>query len=381
MDAHTHTIRQVFSDGGYIQYLLPHFQREYTWGGTDWNTLLEDVYTIYHEYAYKADGADRNQPEHFIGSLVRISNGVKYSISSFTLVDGQQRLTTISLILCALCAIVREHDSKMANRIARMLINSDVEGLGRYKLLPTTKHGDRVAYLAIVDAVTTGTNPDKVPDAGSAIFTGYRHLYSDLRAKIDTGEIEPEKCFATLLGCLAVVTIDLKLDEQPYKIFESLNAKGKPLTPADLVRNYVAMTLPPEMQDSVFEQQWAVIDDLLQEQRPVGKSGFGELTGFLRHYLASITGTLYNENQIYARFRDRARREYAEPTAFVTEIGRLRRFAEWYDRLLRPEHEPDVEIARHLHRLLVFETSTAFPFLLRAFEARSTGAVTREQWS
>lgn len=378
MEAHTHSMTQVFSDGGYIQYILPHFQREYTWETSDWQTLLEDAYTIYNEYDYHEEENDRNRPEHFMGSLVRISNGARNGITTFTLVDGQQRLTTISLLLCVLCTVVRENDHTLARNVTRMLVNPDEPNLARYKLLPTIKHDDRATYIEIVDAVTRRANVDgaEFAPSDSNILPAYRVLYSDLATRMSEGTIEAKKLFATLMRCFAVVTIDLKLEEQPYKIFESLNAKGKALTPGDLVRNYIAMTLPDTLQDEVFEKYWSIIDDLLQEKRLVGSSPFGELTGFLRHYLAARTGNLYNREHIYARFRDRIRREFEEPSAFVSEIVTIRRFAEYYDKLLRPEHEANQSIAMLLRRLQTFEMSTAFPFLLMAYDAHSAGAIT-----
>lgn len=383
MEAHTHSMTQVFSDGGYIQYVLPHFQREYTWETSDWQTLLEDAYTIYNEYDYHEEENDRSRPEHFMGSLVRISNGARNGITTFTLVDGQQRLTTISLLLCVLCTMVRESDPALARNVARMLINPDEPNLARYKVLPTIKHDDRVTYIEIVDAVTKNANVDGSAFAhtDSNILPAYSVLYGDLAARMLDGTIEAKKLFATLMRCFAVVTIDLKLEEQPYKIFESLNAKGKALTPGDLVRNYIAMTLPDTMQDEVFEQHWSVIDDLLQEKRTVGSSPFGELTGFLRHYLAARTGNLYNREHIYARFRDRIRREFEEPSTFVAEIVTMRRFAEYYDRLLRPEHEPSQSIEQALERLQTFEMSTAFPFLLMAYDAYEAGKITNMQFA
>jgi len=130
----------------------------------------------------------------------------------------------------------------------------------------------------------------------------------------------------------------------------------------------------------IFEEHWAVIERLLQEKRPVGSSPFGELTGFLRHYLAACTGNLYNREHIYARFRDRIRREFPEPKAFIAEIIKLRHFAEYYDRLLRPEHEPNRSIAAILGRLETFEMSTAFPFLLRAYEAHDSKRMSDAQF-
>jgi uncharacterized protein with ParB-like and HNH nuclease domain len=374
MEAHPHTITQVFSDGGYIQYILPHFQREYTWDVKDWKAILEDTFAVYQEFA------DTKPPEHFMGSLVRISNGARNGISTFTLVDGQQRLTTISLMLCALRDIVHglepasDKQIDLHKQINRMLINPDERELSRYKILPTSKHGDRLAYTAILDG-------KPIPHSDSNIPLAFAMLHDELKEKILAGDTEVHRLFGTIMRCLQVVTIDLKADERPYKIFESLNAKGKDLTPADLIRNYIAMTLPDTVQDEVFRTQWAYVDDALQEKNDVGSSGFGELTGFFRHYLAMRTENLYNKDHIYARFRDRIERDFSSPEAFIAEIATLRRFASYYDKLLRPEHESQPSIQGMLLRLRVFEMSTAFPFLLRAYDAYETGSIAIDEFT
>lgn len=374
MEAHPHTMTQVFSDGGYVQYVLPHFQREYTWDMKDWNALLGDTFAVYKEFT------DTKPPEHFMGSLVRISNGARNGVTTFTLVDGQQRLTTISLMLCALREVVRELEppsdkqADLLKQINHVLINPDEMGLSRYKVLPTDKHGDRLAYTAILDGAS-------IPSSESNIPLAFAMLHGALKEKWLLGDIEVHRLFGTIMRCLQVVTIDLKADERPYKIFESLNAKGKELTPADLIRNYIAMTLPDTVQDEVFRTQWAYVDNALQEKNDVGSSGFGELTGFFRHYLAMRTENLYNKEHIYARFRDRVERDFSSPEAFITEITTLRRFATYYDKLLRPEHEVQPSIQDMLSRLRVFEMSTAFPFLLRAYNAYETGSITIDQFT
>jgi len=368
MEAHPHTIQQVFSNGGDIQYVLPHFQREYTWERDDWQTLLDDAYVTYTEFV-----TESRAPEHFMGSLVRVSNGARHGVTSYTLVDGQQRLTTISLLLCAIRVVVQETDPDAAKKIWRMLVNPDEKETApsRYKLVPTAKHGDYAAYVSVL----TDAQPSP---SDSNIRPAYDYLLASVREQVAAGAVDVLKLYQTVLQCFQVVTIDLKPDEQPYKIFESLNGKGKPLTPADLVRNYVAMTLPYTMQEEIFTKHWAFIDNALQEKREVGNSGYGELTGFLRHYLAMRTRKLYNREHIYERFRDQVKE--LSPDAFAAEIATLHRFAMYYDRLLRPAREPDQKVRTALIRLQTFEMSTAFPFIIRVYDARDRGEITSEQF-
>ncbi|MCA9953019.1 MAG: DUF262 domain-containing protein [Anaerolineales bacterium] len=364
MKADSLKINKVFSSGGDIHYVLPHFQREYAWEKENWQLLVKDIFSIYDVYD------DKKPPEHFMGALVVINDGTRNgTVPVFRLVDGQQRLTTISLFLHALGQLVRESDAKLYKRIQRVLINEDEPGLLYYKLLPTKKYSDQASYLAILKNRPVPVNVD------SKIPLAYAYFQKDLHTRFQQGKFEPNQLFIVVMNCLQVVFIDLNQNERPYEIFESLNYKGKTLTQADLVRNYIAMKLPETHQTRVFEELWSPIEEMLQERRTVGRSRLGELTAFLRHYLAYHAGVLCNEEHVYSRFRDRG--ETLDTEGFIEEISVLKRFAEYYNRLLRPENEPDQEIREQLQRLHVLEVSTAYPFLLFAFDAKDKQEISR----
>ncbi len=357
MKADSLKISNVFMNGGDIHYVLPHFQREYSWVKSNWETLLNDAFSIYEEYQPEKD------IEHFLGSLVVINDGtINGVIPTFKVVDGQQRLTTISLLFCALRDIVQETHLSLAKKLQKMLVNADEDGNVHFKLLPTTKYGDQESYTKIISGEVITNTESNIPNA-------YLYFSKELKRKIDSYEVIPEQFFGVLSNCFQVVFINLSHDESPYKIFESLNAKGKSLSQADLVRNYIAMKLPTAQQAKLFTNQWEKIENLLQEKRTVGKSRLGELTAFIRHYLAMCSRVLCSEEHIYARFRDRLEKEFATIEAFNEEIATLRRFAEYYDKLLRPQNEQNKEIQEALLRLNTLEIQTAYPFLLTAYDA------------
>jgi uncharacterized protein with ParB-like and HNH nuclease domain len=292
MKADSVTIDTVFNSGGRIHYALPHFQREYSWKQTEWDVLLNDLWAICDEYT------EDNEPEHFLGSLVVIDTGkINSFTNSFNLVDGQQRLTTISLLFYALYDIVKNSDSNIAGIIYNLLVNEKEKDNAYYKLLPTNKYGDRQAYQNIISGNLANEESE------SNIYHAYKYLHKALSNKIILNEIQTDLIFKVLSNCFQVVFIELKKDESPYKIFESLNGKGKKLSQADLVRNYIAMRLPPENQEKVFSDYWEKIEQLLQEKRTVGKSRIGELTAFLRHYLAMDSRVLCNEEHIYSKVK------------------------------------------------------------------------------
>lgn len=370
MKAESLKISKVFSSGGDVHYILPHFQREYAWDKENWQTLLNDVIGLYEAYS------EEKEPEHFMGALVVINDGTRNGvIPAFKLVDGQQRLITISLMLCALGDLIRGSHPDLYKKIRRLLVNEQEDGLVYFKLVPTKKYGDRQAYFAILQGqpILPGTD-SKIPEC-------YHFFRKEIGERLKDGSFDPARLFLVLVNGLQVVFIDLDKGERPYEIFESLNAKNKPLTQADLVRNYIAMKLPEAKQEEIFESHWAQIEDLLQEKRLVGASRLGELTAFLRHYLTMRSNVLINERHVYERFRDRMEKEIHDIKEFIEEIITLKKFASHYDRLLRPEHEPNEKIRNKLHRLNILETSTAYPFLMMLYDAYQEKTISSEEFA
>lgn len=366
MEVSSMKISKVFSSGGDIHFFLPHFQREYAWEKENWDTLIKDMLTIYDNYD------PLNEPEHFMGALVVIGDGNRSgTIPAFKLVDGQQRLTTISLILCALARLVDESNPVLARKIRRLVENPDETGVVRYKLVPTAKNGDRETYFAVVDGEDVEKNE-------SRISVAFDFFYRHLRTRLTVGDIDPERLFLVIANCMHVVFINLNQAERPYEIFESLNAKGKALTEPDLIRNYIAMKLPNKEQTEVFEKHWTKIEKLLSESRTVSR--IGELTAFIRHYLAFRSNMLPNMNHVYARFRDRMEKNFSTVQAFVGEMQTLHRFADYYDKLLRPDHEQDVQVRMLLKRLNILESATAYPFMLAMYDSWAQGRISREDF-
>jgi hypothetical protein len=124
-------------------------------------------------------------------------------------------------------------------------------GLLYSKLLPTTKYGDQEAYLALIKREASFEQTD------SKIPVSFHYFHKEFETRLKAGSLDSGRFFLILVNCLQVVFIDLDPNERPYKIFESLNAKKKPFTQADLVRNYIAMKLPEIRQGEVFEKFWS----------------------------------------------------------------------------------------------------------------------------
>ena len=352
MKADDWQMSKVFLGGGDVQYVLPIFQREFAWEEEEWQTLLDDVMVTYKE-------SQSGYHEHFLGSLVVIEEDSRKTLfQSYTLVDGQQRLTSISLLLCALRDSLEDPRDK--KQIDKYLLNADEHGDLRYKILPTVKYDDRQAYRLILDGKPVDGLRSRVPDA-------YCYFKQSLHALLANSEIDSDQLLSCILGSLCIVFIELNRTDKPYKIFESLNHKGKALTEADLVRNYVAMTLPPDRQQEVFDDHWLHIEDLLSEHRTT--ANIPELTAFLRHYLAFRSGELPLKDRVFVGFRDRVEKLLkADDDRFILEIETLHRFAGYYDKFLRPSGETRDPLRRQLERLRVLQATTAYPLLLHFYD-------------
>lgn len=357
MNATSLSVGEVFGSASVLQYVLPHFQREFAWEKEEWQTLFDDAMEI-----YRSDSDPR--PEHFMGSLVVIQDqSTSGKAQKFTLVDGQQRLTSISLLLCALRDTLGADDPLRAS-IEKLMVNPDEEGRLRYKILPTTKYSDRQAYFAIVDNELN-------PAFESGIVNAWKHYQRCLRD--DTLDIDSVQFFNCIANSMQVVFIKLYRSEQAHRIFESLNAKGRDLTEADLVRNYVAMKLPLDRQERAFNEHWAKIDNLLQEKRKVAR--MGELSAFLRHYLAMGYGVLPKTKRVFTRFRAHIERYCPTPEEFISELRKLNRFAKFYDKLVRPMNEPNLDIRLGLERLNIVAESVCYPLLLKFYDSHEEGRI------
>ena len=286
-------------------------------------------------------------------------------MQAFKLVDGQQRLITISLLLCAMREFIGQ-DSRVQKDIRKLLINLDDEGEYKYKIVPTEKYDDRSAYFAIVDR-------EFAENFDSRIVEAYRYFRKKLAKINQRMSLDFERLFDCIMKNVVVVHTKFGRGKKPYRIFESLNAKGKSLSEPDKVRNYIAMRLPSTTQTKIYEKYWKPIEQKLQDRRNV--SGIGELTAFLRHYISLDLGAPPQKSHVYARFRDIMEREHKSEEKFLEKLTQVHRFAMIYDKLLRPVNESNPQIRAQLHRLSELEISTAYPFVLYIYDLYDTNAI------
>lgn len=347
MEANPVRIVQYFD--GEKQSIIPLFQRPYTWGRRNWQTLWDDIMAFYEDPNLSSS--------HFMGAVVSIpAKTIPVGVTKHLIIDGQQRLTTISLLLCALRDAL---DERRSAQIQDYLVNRHYEDSSDFlKLLPT--QGDRAEFLSIVNGKDSGTCSHSMRDC-------YNFFSKKLKSKDEDGEvIDTFKVLEVTKSHLQVVMINLGEADDPYLIFESLNFKGEALTQADLVRNYVLMRFRHSLQDGgiqerIYNEVWRPIESLL------GKS----IENFLWHY-AVMEKYDVKKPKTYTVIREHFNK-YESEEDVESSLIKMFKNSKYYERFITPSKEPNSLIQKELFWLQRFEATISYPLLLRLFSALEEG--------
>lgn len=339
MEASPTKVIQYFN--GEKQNLIPLFQRPYSWRLPNWKALWDDVLVQY----------DADEPSaHFMGTIVSVpARSVPVGVSKFLIIDGQQRLTTVSILLAALRDTL---DVKSAERIQEVYLTNryrELEDL--LKFIPTQVDRDRYRSI-ILDR--------KSSDELGLMGECHAYFKHQLLEGIDPNgdPIDRAKFLVTVEHALQVVMINLGDDDDPYLIFESLNFKGEPLTQADLVRNYILMRFRHSIstggeQERIYSTYWAPMEQRLGDN----------ITEFLRHYAMKNGDNVYQRG-IYAATKSLLK-GMSDPDHVEAELARMSEFSEIYASILDPSLKTVPAIRQRLANLKDLGVGTSYPLLLR----------------
>lgn len=344
---------------GSKQYQVPLYQRTYSWTTTQLQRLWEDVTKL------AEDRATDPTATHFIGSLVLApspANGPA-GVQEFLVVDGQQRLTTLSILLCAIRDHRAEHeDPEHRDRINQQyLINKWKPGQQRLKLVPT--QDDLPAYLACLDVT---------PQAGGGdpIGTGYRYFTAQLLAADNPDDqTDIERIEDAVICGLALVSVTTQAGDNAHRIFESLNNTGLRLTQGDLLRNYLFMRLPTRG-PAVYESVWLPLQQQLRSN---------ELEVLFWLDLVRRDARI-KQTDTYAAQQARLDRLRGEDQ-IEAEVARFSGLGVLFKTILEPALEPDDHVRRRLERLNQWGTTTVYPLLLELLDRRARGTTSSEHIS
>jgi alkylated DNA nucleotide flippase Atl1 len=341
---------------GARQYRVPLYQRTYAWTTVQLERLWDDLVQI------AEDRVADPKASHFIGSLVLApspSNGPT-GVPEFLVVDGQQRLTTLTVLLAA----IRDHRASTESpenreRVNELyLINKFKPASQRIKLVPT--QADRPQYNAVIDGVT--------PTGGGAVLDAYRFFRSRLVASDDPEDPHDiERLEDAVLRGLALVSVTAQAGDNAHRIFESLNNTGLRLTQGDLLRNYLFMRLPTRG-EQVYEATWL----------PLQKSLTSDELELLFWLDLVQRDPAHRQTDTYAAQQQRLGKLHTE-VAIEAEVVRFRRLGRLLTVILNPSLEDDPSVRLRLERLKAWGTTTVYPLLLRMLDLRDAGEATSEQ--
>lgn len=384
MDANAIALLDIFERKMRLE--IPMFQRQYVWGEEhQWEPLWEDISRKFTEFIEDR----RDAPVHFLGAMVLDQKQTHVGrVERRSVIDGQQRLTTLQIFLAAFRDFCREEGlEEFARECEKYTLNSgrmaepEVE---KFKVWPTLS--DRSQFIDVLTAGSKSSLEKIHPltrrpyarkyNARPRMIEAYLFFHEQISAYFKGSsdeapvgadiemEYRVEACFEALKTALKVVAIDLGDGDDAQVIFETLNARGEPLLPADLLRNYIFLRAARggEKQEQLYEQYWSTFDELFwREEVTQGRLRRPRSDLFIQHYLASKQARDIPIKHLFVEYKHWVERE----KPFSNVQGELSELARQRDnfRKISVSHESP-SLGGLAHFLNLFDVSTAYPPLL-----------------
>ena len=346
------------------QFVIPIYQRTYSWTERECRQLWDDIIRT---------GENEEINAHFVGSIVYIEKGL-YSITSqspLLVIDGQQRLTTLSLLIAALANKLDQLPQGKQELIEGFsprklrnyyLVNPEEEGDRHFKLI--LSNTDRESLIAVVSG-------NEMPKNHSIrIMKNYERFQEWIEGYASNLEV-----LCKGIAKLIVVDIALSRDQDnPQLIFESMNSTGKELTQADLIRNYILMGLEIKKQTSLYENYWRPMEmDFGQEAYS------SDFDSFMRHYLTVKTGRIPRISEVYDAFKEYSMTMKSKGIDIGNIVEDIRRFSRFYCAMtLNQENDKELRVA--FNDLKELKVDVAYPMLLEVYDDYQSGLLTKEDF-
>ena len=320
--------------GAKTLFIIPLYQRKYAWQQKHCSRLFEDLKKIHNEGIHS----------HFFGSIV--STKASETEDDLLIIDGQQRITTLSLLILAGLNAVANGDMQKGDE--------DIEEVRKNYLYAVRRRVDRQIKLKPIesdleayDALFENNSDEFVKNSG--ITSNYQLFYQMIKAS--------ELTFTDMIESIEkLIIIDICLDskDNPQLIFESLNSCGKDLEEADKVRNYLLMSLTPQEQEQYYHVYWGKIEKLTD----------GEPTMFIRDYLTIKRGVISNIDDMYFDFKSYDEEARVERRTLLED---MLKYAQFYRQIVKGE-TGNALIDRKLRQISYIGTTVHLPFLLSFFD-------------
>lgn len=336
-----------YLDGASKRFIIPVYQRNYDWKMEHCKQLYDDLVKIIRQ----------NRKSHFFGSIVSVQSE-SGTMEEFLIIDGQQRLTTISLLLLAIYHLLSSgkmvsRDHQLTDKILKKYLIDEYEPEEkRIKLKPIKN--DQKAFGILFDQ-----DEEYIPDSNLTI--NYRYFYD----RIQHGELDIDELFDAICK-LEIINISLNHEDNPQLIFESLNSTGLNLSEGDKIRNYILMGLPNDQQTKFYEKYWNRIESYTDY----------DVSSFVRDYLSIKQQSTPNMNSVYPTFKKYV--EDAEVADIEPLLKDLLEYAKRYAFLIKGGHS-DEWLNSCIYRLNRLSTSVTRPFLLEVIRLSESGALTADE--
>jgi len=341
------------------QFVIPIYQRNYSWDEKQCQQLWEDILRV---------GSNSDIGVHFIGSIVYVEGGQSQVTlqAPLLVIDGQQRLTTISLILEALARAVGDSEPVegfSAEKIRHNYLTNSLEKDERfYKLILSDTDKDTLKALI--------KGNDYPLAASIKIRENFDYFAEQIKLN---GKHINEICNG--LAKLMIVDISLeRSQDNPQLIFESMNSTGKALSQADLIRNFILMGLEPELQNSLYAQYWRPME------LEFGQEAYGdEFDAFMRHYLTIKTGDVPRVSEVYEAFKEYSTK-FDKEDGVTDLVAEIRKYSKYFVSMaLSGETNPALKpLFKDLIQDLNY--SVAYPLLLELYADYDAGTLNEKDF-
>ena len=321
-----------------VQYTIPVYQRNYTWEKENCELLYNDIVS-----------SIKNEKNHFLGSLV-YSTTKRNDIKSCPIIDGQQRLTTIMLLLKAIDELIKDPENITKKKIRQNIYNENCEE--RYKLKLKNSDNDNSELEKVLMGNTTNL------DTSSKVVINYNHFKSLIKRTMELEQWTPDKLVEGI-DRLEIVEIVLNEGDSPQKIFESINSTGVKLTTADLIRNFLLMgILDVGKQAEIYKNYWITIESLI---------GKDNIEKFFYDFLVSKDTRYIEEKKVYENFKKYYINSNIVGIEGIEKIfSEIVRYAQYYKLLvLNDSRDYNLETNELCNIFNILQHRTIYPFMLK----------------
>lgn len=345
-----------------VTFFIPPYQRNYEWEKEQCEVFLNDIIRV-----TKNNKAEKKS-EHFFGTVTFFQTETAFGQpNKLVLIDGQQRITTTMLFLVALRDVITDNGLKHFIE-SKYLRNDNVSDESEYKIKLKQVETDWKVYC---DIILGNHLPEK--SKNSAVYRNYVYFKNEL------GEIKEDADFTLAdiielgLSKFSVVTVELQPDrnpwENPQEIFESMNSLGKPLTLADLVRNYLLLGIEPKEQEFLYKNYWLHMEESIPHQ----------VSGFIRDYMqlkekkSFKQATERNYKELYSNFKELFRNHDAKIL-----LKTLSEYSDYYAYILMLQTTGSKEVDKRLADIKILDVTTAYSLLMALIRSWKKNEITEK---